>query len=75
MACKTVQSIDELIAAFGSVKATSDALGATPQKIVNWRDREGSLPARLYLKHQDILAAHEIYAPPSLWGFEQAAAE
>jgi hypothetical protein len=64
---KVVASVAELVAELGGPKKTADLLGATPQKVVNWR-AAGTLPTRFHIVHSKHLAERGIFAPPSLWG-------
>lgn len=65
-----VSSVADLVQLLGGPKATGEFLGATPQKVVNWR-ADDRLPARFYLTHKQKLAAKRISAPASLWGMAE----
>ena len=67
MFTKTVSSVEELIDHFGGPTKAAAALDAGGASVVwNWKDR-GKLPTMLFLKHSEILKAHGIEAPASLW--------
>jgi len=72
MALCEIGSIAELITTLGGPKAAGETLGATPQMVVNWRER-GSLPSRSYLIHKTKLAERGLSAPPTLWGLSDPA--
>lgn len=69
---KTVATVRDLIDLLGGPSATALVLGTTPQAVVNWRTR-GQLPTKRHFVHREILKRRSIIAPPSLWGFAEAA--
>lgn len=69
---KTVETVQELINHFGGPNATAAVFNTTPQAVINWRTRD-RLPTTMHFVHRPILRRHGINAPPSLWGFVEAA--
>lgn len=74
MQASPIHSVADLIEHLGGPKAAGDALGTTPQNVVNWRAAK-RIPARFHILHRARLSARGIQAPESLWGFVQEAAE
>ena len=62
-----VSTIKELIEKLGGPSKAAEILGATPQRVVNWRNR-GKITPELFMQNQGELKARGIKAPPSFWG-------
>jgi len=62
-----VETIGELIERLGGPSKAAEILGATPQRVVNWRNRGRITPA-LFLHNQERLKERGLKAPPEFWG-------
>ena len=64
-----ISTVDQLIAALDGPEKAAAKLGEREGTVAVWKHRK-RLPARLILKHTEILAREGITASPSLWGAE-----
>jgi len=61
-----VSTIGELIEKLGGPSKAAEILGATPQRVVNWRNRD-QISATLFMQHQAILRERGLVVPPHFW--------
>lgn len=67
---QTVTDVVDLIEnKLGGPEKAAEIFGEREGTVHIWKHRR-KLPARLFVKHLEILKRHEISAPPSLWGLE-----
>jgi ethanolamine ammonia-lyase large subunit len=61
--------VNAIIDSLGGTAEASRLFGVSMAVVSAWR-AAGKFPARLYLRHNAILAERGITSPPALWGLE-----